>query len=301
MGSAIGEDQIARLRSQFEENGYAVLPSVFDRATCLAVEAELGRLLDEERVRRRRRAGAEEDPARASVFSTGAEQTHTTDEYFLGSGDKVRYFFEKDAGGSAEVRSDTVNKIGHALHADGEAGSAVLRELCARPVVAQLLRGVCGLAAPTVVQSMLILKPPRIGGRVDVHQDSSFIATAPESCTGFWTPLEDATVENGCLFAKPGSHRGPLRTRFRRDGMRVFFDPPLASMDPSEADGAQLEGFVPLEVPAGSVVLIHGRVLHYSHPNRSERSRHVFTFHAVDGHAHWLADNWMPVPVRRTL
>ena len=63
---------------------------------------------------------------------------------------------------------------------------------------------------------MYIFKHARIGGVVDVHQDASFLYTEPHSCIGFWFALEDASKENGCLWAKPGGHLTSLRTWFRR-------------------------------------------------------------------------------------
>jgi phytanoyl-CoA hydroxylase len=63
---------------------------------------------------------------------------------------------------------------------------------------------------PVVVQSMAILKPPKIGGNVSVHQDSTFLYDEPETLVGFWIPLQDATVKNGCLWGIPGSHKYPL-------------------------------------------------------------------------------------------
>ena len=63
---------------------------------------------------------------------------------------------------------------------------------------------------------MYIFKQPSIGGEVTCHQDSTFLYTDPMSCVGFWFALEDATLENGCLWAEPGGHRGPLRKLFRR-------------------------------------------------------------------------------------
>ena len=84
--------------------------------------------------------------------------------------------------------------------------------------VAELARDL-GLVQRLLMQSMLILKQPRIGGEVLWHQDASFLATEPQSVIGFWFALEDATRENGCLWVAPGGHRGPLRERYVcRDG-----------------------------------------------------------------------------------
>ena len=44
------------------------------------------------------------------------------------------------------------------------------------------------------------------------------MATEPrESCLGLWLALEDATLENGCLWARRGSHKEPIRRRFIRN------------------------------------------------------------------------------------
>ena len=46
------------------------------------------------------------------------------------------------------------------------------------------------------------------------HQDSSYIYTQPLSCVGLWWALEEATKENGCLWAIPEEHKKGLRRRF---------------------------------------------------------------------------------------
>ncbi len=55
---------------------------------------------------------------------------------------------------------------------------------------------------------------PKIGGEVVPHQDSSFIYTEPMSCVGLWWALEEATKDNGCLWAAPEEHKKGLRRRF---------------------------------------------------------------------------------------
>ena len=91
---------------------------------------------------------------------------------------------------------------------------------------------------------MYIFKQPRIGGEVVCHQDAAFLHTEPSSVLGLWFALEDATVENGCMYAAPGGHRGPLRSRFVRDGDRTR----TVTLDPTPLP---TEGLVPLEAPQG--------------------------------------------------
>ncbi len=67
------------------------------------------------------------------------------------------------------------------------------------------------------------------------------------------------------------------------------FDPPLAST------GLKMEGGVCLDVPAGSLVVLHGALVHYSFANLSAQQRHAYTLHVIEGpeHAEWAKDNWL--------
>lgn len=65
-----------------------------------------------------------------------------------------------------------------------------------------------GYVRPVVCQSMYIFKQPFIGGKVQAHQDGSYLYTDPLKVTGIWIALEDCTLENGCLSFLPGSHKG---------------------------------------------------------------------------------------------
>lgn len=219
-----------------------------------------------------------------SVFST-TSTTHARDDYFRTSGDKIRFFLEQEAAErhvtGAGDKVGSINKIGHALH-DLD---PVFDRFSRSPGMATLARDL-GLQAPLLLQGMIIVKPPRIGGEVVCHQDSSFLFTEPESCIGFWFALEDATLENGCLWAVPGGHLGPLKARFReRDGVLV-----TEVLDPTPWRTSER---VPLEVSAGTLIVLHGRLPHLSQANRSTVSRFAYTLHIIDGTARYTPDNWL--------
>lgn len=222
-----------------------------------------------------------------SIFST-RNQTTKTDEYFLESANNVSFFFEEGAfdvdGNLVKEKELAINKIGHAMHDIVPAFRTWTRE---NPKIKEVLRDL-GYRRPLPVQSMYICKQPGIGGEVVPHQDSSFLATEPASVIGFWLALEDATVENGCLWGLPGSHisHGVYR-RFVRNANSVQLVGNMPTFDPSD--------FKPIQVKAGTLVLLHGANVHYSKENTSHKSRHAFSVHIVEGASgyHWQDDNWL--------
>jgi phytanoyl-CoA hydroxylase len=219
------------------------------------------------------------------VFSA-MEQTQLEDKYFEESGDKIRFFFEHDAfdenGDLKQAKEHCLNKIGHALHDldpvfDDFSRTAELAEVSRR----------IGFQDPAIIQSMYIFKPPRIGGEVYCHQDSTFIYTEPESCVGFWFALEDATVDNGCMHFIPGGHKMGLKQRHLRGaGGKLTFETLDDSPWPEELKLAA-------EAPAGTLVIFDGRTPHLSGPNRSEKSRHAYTLHLIDRDCLYPVENWL--------
>ena len=104
---------------------------------------------------------------------------------------------------------------------------------------------------PIVCQSMYIFKQPHIGGEVRPHQDASYLYTEPLKEIGVWIALEDCTVENGCLSFIPGSHKGPLATRFIRNPNKQEFDAGNYLIYTNDNVKYDESAFVPAPVKAG--------------------------------------------------
>ena len=227
-----------------------------------------------------------------TVFTTN-EQARVSDAEFLASGSTVWCFFEEEAFGPdgelTQPKHLSINKIGHAQHdLDDE-----FERFSYDPRLGEIAEDI-GLADARALQSMYIFKQPHIGGEVGCHQDATFLYTDPVSVTGFWFAIEDATLENGCLWAAPGGHRGPVRQLFKRHGDGTMFeqldDTPLPTPPPAGDD------LVPLEVPAGTLVVLDGRLPHWSDVNRSAVSRHAYTLHCISGDAEYPDWNWLQRP-----
>lgn len=258
----------------YERDGFLVIEDFVSRSACDRLRARANQLVEEF------------DPQGViSIFSTH-EQTRTSDEYFLTSGDQVRFFFEEEAfdtrGQLRQSKEHSINKIGHALH-DLD---PVFAEFSRQPALAALVSDL-GYQQPLLLQSMYIFKQPNIGGEVVCHQDATFLYTEPLSVTGFWFALEDATQENGCLWALPGGHKLGLKKRFGRDGQGG------TRFETLDETPFPQTGLVPLEAREGTLVILHGLLPHLSYANRSPQSRHAYTLHLVDGACAYPADNWL--------
>ena len=266
-------------RAAYDSQGFLVIPGFKAAADIAALRQRALDLVD-----------AFDPGEQRPVFTTEEQQRHV-DDYFLDSGDQVRCFFEEeafDAEGRLRVPKElAINKIGHAMHDLDPVFSAFSKGEALRGVAASL-----GLARPQVWQSMFIFKQPGIGGEVRWHQDASFFESDPVTVTTFWFALEDATLQNGCLWTEPGGHKGPrgvLRERFVREGRKAWME----QVDATPWPAADSREAIPLEVEAGSLVVFHGLLPHYSPANRSEKSRHAYTLHVTDGRTEYSRRNWI--------
>merc|ERR1719174_992273 len=273
------------------------------------------------------------DPAEKAlpVFVTSQEEQEDaqgSSDYFLDSADRVHFFLEKGTQGEdGKLKPDldkhrVLNKVGHGLHVADE----VFRKYSHSDKVLDLVEEL-GWKDPVLPQSMYIFKQPGIGGEVTSHQDSTFLYTTPRvSCLGLWLALDAASLENGCIWARPGSHKEPVRRHFKRNpahfdqgdkkAPQMVFDNlegasnetcaqamkwegkmPEGWEPPSK--GLKEKGFMPVECEVGDLVVIHGQVDHLSLPNKSDRQRETFQLHLVEGPTEgitWADSNWLQYP-----
>ncbi|MEZ5203632.1 MAG: phytanoyl-CoA dioxygenase family protein [Acidimicrobiales bacterium] len=267
----LSDAQVAR----WERDGYLAIPDAIDPARCDELRARAEQIVDDF------------DPATVSIFSTH-EQTRTSDEHFLASGDATTCFFEEGAfgpdGALQQPKSLSINKIGHAMHDLDPVFDAFSRQ----PAIADAARSI-GLGDGLLLQSMYIFKQPRIGAR------SPATRTRPSStrtrCRWWGSGSRSRTPPSRTVACGPNpaatsvpcaSASCATRSTARARGARRHPVP--------EPGGPEL---TPIEARAGTLVLLHGLLPHWSDVNRSARSRHAYTVHVIDRRATYPPENWL--------
>jgi ectoine hydroxylase-related dioxygenase (phytanoyl-CoA dioxygenase family) len=141
----------------------------------------------------------------------------------------------------------------------------------ARLIASQLL----GMAQDELDHfSHMILKPAGYGRETPWHQDEAYWdPNFDYDAVSVWMPLEDASVESGCMQFIPGSHAGPVRPHRHIDD-----DPRVHGLVTEDVDPRQA---VACPLPSGGASVHHCRMVHYAGPNLTDRPRrayiHVFS------------------------
>lgn len=263
----------------YQNNGYLVLEDAISKSDIESIKNAALNIVDDFDIDQNR-----------SVFTT-SDRDSGRDDYFFESAENIHCFLEEDAldenGTLVKPVRLAINKIGHAMHDL----NPEMKSFCRLPVFGEIMRDI-GYQDPLLWQTMYIFKQPHIGGEVRWHQDGSYLISEPATVTGIWVAIEDANKDNGCLWVQPGGHHSPLRETYqvdwtKRDGTLTDLD---KSPWPEESEA------IAVEVSAGSVVIFHDHMPHYSSQNRSEFSRHAFTMHVAEKSSNWSQENWLQRP-----
>jgi len=116
----------------------------------------------------------------------------------------------------------------------------------------------------------LNMKCAGFGAPVEWHQDWAFYPHTNDDLAAVGVMFDDMAIENGPLMIIPGSHRGPI---YDHHVNGVF----VGAMDPGNRD-VDYSKAIPLLGKAGSITVHHGRAVHGSAPNVSDRDRRLLLF-----------------------
>ncbi|NKB72102.1 MAG: phytanoyl-CoA dioxygenase [Candidatus Latescibacteria bacterium] len=170
----------------------------------------------------------------------------------------------------ADKYSDSLRKMSHIAFVD-EVFQAHARNR-------RILDCIAALLGPDIklYQDQLFMKPPRIGSRQRYHQDQplGFYVDPPHMVT-CWAALDRATIENGCLWMLPGTHR---YGQIPQERWEDYEKQALAGQLPQEC---------PIELEAGDCSFHHGLILHSSRPNQTGQRRRGYATHYVSAHCRY--------------
>ncbi len=112
---------------------------------------------------------------------------------------------------------------------------------------------------------MLINKAPHTNQPTPWHQDAAYWIDMPDKrALSIWFAIDEATLDNGCMWYTPKSHKLPLREHHQPLGKGAL-----------QCIGSEGESMaVPLK--PGSCAIHHGHTLHYSRGNSTSGHRRAF-------------------------
>ncbi|KAK4874190.1 hypothetical protein RN001_013550 [Aquatica leii] len=232
-----GDHLTTEQRDFFEENGYIVIPKLIDSD-----------LLDECKQRFI-------DYCDQKLQTAGV--TYMNDAYLKKKGYEGQY---------------AMNRIHH-IYFD-----SVLSKYVTNKALLDVVQSIIGTSNISCCHSIFLNKPPNSeidSSRHPMHQDLYFLPYRPEnSIIATWTALEKVTVENGCLFLVPKSHKLKLKQHEYPENINTnsFYTIP------------DFKNFTPINVPMekGDTVFFHPLVLHGSNPNLTQGFRKSMACHFVD-------------------
>ena len=226
----LSEDQLA----EYSENGFLIVENLLDKK-----EVEVLR-------------------NRAELVATG-QLSHTS---------KIRLQIEPMVvAGDAEAQSyvDSLRKMSHLAFFD-----KIFETHGRNTKILDIVESILGPDFK-LYQDQLFMKPPKVGSRQPYHQDqpAGFYIDPPDQMVTCWTALDDSTIENGCVWMLPGTHKlGPL-DQSERDEYESKFQ-----------DGNLLDER-PIVMKAGSCSFHHSLILHSSRVNLSYKRRRGYATHYV--------------------
>ncbi len=156
---------------------------------------------------------------------------------------------------------------------------AAVQRLARSPALVALVEALIGPQV-SVSFSQIFFKPPAGGGPKPAHQDNYYFGPNHiEGVVTAWIALDDATLENGCLYFGDGSNRGPVYAH------EAPAHEPFNLQLPAHILARQ--PMTPAPVLRGGVSLHHGNTFHQSAPNLSPHWRRACALHYVNAHTHF--------------
>ena len=187
------------------------------------------------------------------------------DETLAGMDDETRQWYVDDNVKTASVLRKLDDPVFH---------RPAFRKLASNPKLVEAVEAIIGPCL-RVAFSQIFFKPPGGGGPKPVHQDNFYFGcNNKDGMVTAWLALDEATVENGCLYFADGTNNGPVLRHEAPAGE------PFNLLIPDE-EACAFE-MTPAPVPKGGVSFHHGNTLHQSSSNTSAHWRRAAAFHYIN-------------------
>jgi phytanoyl-CoA hydroxylase len=224
----------------WKEKGFFILRGIVDAGTCAAMTQEA-----------------------IGIFTRAEEGTSGISGHHIGSDGAiaVEEAAKVNSGETADMR---MSKLFNLHRKQPFLGFAT------HPVIRNVMRAILG---PEVAcfNSQYIFKNPGVWGQ-PWHQDSLYYAFDRMPQVGVWLATSRATIENGCLFVAPGSHKEPIHAVVpdARPGSNYGYVE-VVDYDFSDAE--------PVLMETGDVLIFHSFLMHMSNDNNSSERRSALVYH----------------------
>ena len=219
---------------------------------------------------------------RVVEISRGAEGQVLSDGFFV--------LPEQNLANSVNAAADAEQRVSKIfrLHRDGPFRSFIE----SRPIL-DIGRSLLGPRIDCFL-SQFIFKNPAAWGQ-PWHQDSFYFPFDRAPQVGFWLAVTEATLENGCLWVLPGSHREPVHEHVpdRRAGANVGY---MEIVDHDFSDE------LPVTMAPGDLLIFHSHLMHRSKENESNGLRAAIVYHMAEhgtqdvGEVPTPVNDWMCLP-----
>lgn len=175
----------------------------------------------------------------------------------------------------ADSYAESLRKMSHVAFFD-EVFEAHARNDRILDCIAALL----GVEDIKLYQDQLFMKPPKVGSRQSYHQDQPLgFDIDPVDMVTCWAALDRATIENGCLWMLPGTHKlGATEMESWKEYEERVLDDRL----PQERA---------IELEPGDCSFHHGLTLHSSRPNLTDEKRWGYATHYVSAHCRYTGSS----------
>lgn len=280
------------LKQEFQENGIITLQSFFSEVDLSELKRELKEVESEALEDLKKNWNNE----KVTFFTSLKDnEDFVTTEYFQKSANKNHIFYEN-------IESELViNRIGHGLHLD-PTKKILYGSVYNNAKLNEALKAT-GLQHPHCLLSVYIPKHAKgFGSDVKPHQESSFAHTTPLSSKVIWVALEDATIENACMWGLKKSHKFLLKyvSKVDHDAKKRTYVQLADYEIPDFIEGESI--YEPLEVKAGDALLFDGNFVHCSAQNLSNKSRKAISFQFIETrNTKFSSFNWIKNPIIRRI